>query len=80
MLSRKKFLLLALFPIAFGNLNFIRKKSDLCKFKKDINTSNLYAVSTGIFPTSGGNLPTMNLVAFSLRLADYFRESNGAVI
>lgn len=42
MLSRRKFLLLALFPIAFGNLNFIRKKSDLCKFKKDINTSNLF--------------------------------------
>ena len=44
---------------------------------KVFGTSNLYAVSTGIFPTSGGNLPTMNLVAFSLRLADYFRESNG---
>jgi hypothetical protein len=42
MLSRRNFLILAILPIAFGYFNFTRKKSDLCKFKKDIDSSNLF--------------------------------------
>tara|TARA_B100001057_G_scaffold500435_1_gene615487 strand:- start:23013 stop:24509 length:1497 start_codon:yes stop_codon:yes gene_type:complete len=37
------------------------------------NTSNLYISSSSVFPSSGGNTPTMNIIALTIRLADYLK-------
>lgn len=38
------------------------------------NTTNLYVSSSSIFPTSGQANPTLTIVAFALRLADYLNK------
>src|SRR5262249_49180588 len=34
-------------------------------------TSNLYAAGSSVFPTVGGNFPTITIVALALRLSDH---------
>jgi choline dehydrogenase-like flavoprotein len=36
--------------------------------------ANLYVAGSSVFPTSGHANPTMNLLAFALRLADHLKE------
>ncbi|MFL2806281.1 MAG: GMC oxidoreductase [Paracoccaceae bacterium] len=35
------------------------------------NTSNVYIAGSSVFPSSGGNTPTMNIIALTIRLADH---------
>jgi hypothetical protein len=42
MLNKRNFLVFVLFSIASCTFNFKRKKNDLCKFKKDNHSSDLF--------------------------------------
>ena len=39
------------------------------------NTSNVYIASSSVFPTAGGCHPTINIIALTVRLADYFKKN-----
>ena len=41
------------------------------------NSNNVFIVSSSVFPTSGGNLPTMNIIALAIRLAKHLVKTYG---
>jgi choline dehydrogenase-like flavoprotein len=64
----------------YHHMGGVRMHADPRKGVVDANsrvhgTSNLYAAGSGVFPTSGVGVPTLSLVALSLRLADHLKDT-----